>query len=386
MRSFAKNLALLMAGVIVALLLSELIVRIAAPQRVDTLRPIWQSDSNIVFRLKNNLAITYSQFEFEVAESTNSFGIRDRELSPKRTNEYRILGLGDSYSYANGVDLNDTYYKKLEKCLNQKEGNDVSVLNCAVPANTLLQEFGFLKKYGGQLAPDAVLLGFYVGNDFTDSYDLYDEDGKPRVRVEDGYIVSSKLADKQTGLRGFLFPIRMFLATKSHLYVFTRNRMSEFLAHIGLRSAPPPPEFCAKEFSDRVQKGWELDQRLLQEMSKFTRQHNLRLIVVVLPEIYQVHTEAWESYIRTFGIDSSLYDLDKPQRLVRTFCAENNIECLDVLSEMRSIAKTKQMIYPIDAHMNPEGHDLVARLLCEYVGRTSKGKDMITKYGIRSSP
>jgi hypothetical protein len=374
MKSLMKNLGLAGVSIILGLLIAEFVVRIAAPQRPDSVRPLYAPDDTLVFRLRKNVALIYSQFEYVVAESTNSIGLRDREVGPKRSGTHRVLGLGDSDSYANGVNLDETYWKQLEKCLNGSPGQSADVVNCAVPAYSLLQEVRFLKKYGIALRPDAVIVGFYCGNDFTDSYELFDSDGRPRVQVSaDGFLVSQKPADKVyrgTGIRGKLLPIRTFLATRSQLYIFLRNRLSEFLARIGLRSVPPPPDFCANEFSETTQKGWELDQRLFLELKDFVREHNIRLIVVILPESYQVYQDTWNRYINTFKIDPKLYDLEKPQKLLAEFFTKNGIEFVDVLSAMRSAANDTRVIYRIDAHMTPAGHRVVARMLCEYLSKS----------------
>jgi hypothetical protein len=151
------------------------------------------------------------------------------------------------------------------------------------------------------------------------------------------------------------------------LYTFLRSRVAEVLIRIGVRSAPPPPDFCAKEFSGNVQKGWELDRRLLLELRDFIRQRNMRLIVVVLPEAYQVYESAWNQYLSAFKIDPSSYDLDKPQKLLKDFYTAHQIECVDALPTMRSLRKEKQLCYPLDSHMTPEGHRVVADLLCKYL-------------------
>jgi hypothetical protein len=373
MKNLLKNLTLVVVSVIAGLFIAEFIVRVAAPQRPDSVRPLYAPDDTLVFKLRKNLSIIYSQFEFVVAESTNSIGLRDREVGPKRQGVYRILGLGDSDSYANGVNLSDTYWKQLEACLNLSQVKRTEVINCAVPGYTLSQEVRFLKKYGINLQPDAVIVGFYCGNDFTDSYELFDPEGRPRVSVsQDGFLSSTKPADSlytRGGLRGKLLPIRAFLATRSQLYIFLRNRMSEFLARIGLRSVPPPPDFCAKEFPETTRKGWELDQRLFLELKDFVREHNLRLIVVILPESYQIYEDAWNRYLNTFHIDPKLYDLEKPQKLLAEFFRDNQIEFVDALPELHSVGKQIRVCYPIDAHLTPAGHRVVAHALCDYISK-----------------
>lgn len=189
---------------------------------------------------------------------------------------------------------------------------------------------------------------------------------------EDGFLASRKPADSVYtgwGLRGKLLPIRSFLATRSHLYIFLRNRLSEFLSRIGLRSVPPAPDFCAKEFTETIRRGWELDQRLFLELRDFVRGRNVRLIVVILPESYQMYEDTWSRYLNTFHIDPNLYDLEKPQKLLAEFFTKNQIEFVDVLPELRPVGKGTRVCYPIDAHLTPAGHRVVAQALCEYISK-----------------
>ncbi len=367
LKNFFKTFFLLLFSTVVTILLAEALIRIAEPQRLDSIRGLFTADPDVVYRLKSNQAAVYSQFEFSVAESTNSIGLRDREIGDKPANGYRILGLGDSFSYANGVELEDTYFKRIQRRLTESSGRPVEIINCAAPAYGLIQETGLLKKLSPSLKPDAALIGFYVGNDFIDSYNLYDSDGKPAIAVTNaGGLVSIKLIDQEGGIRGFTGKLRQYLATNSHLYVFLRNRLSELLSKAGLRGAPPAPDFCAKEYSEDLKKGWELDQRLLLEAKEFTQRNNMRLIVVVLPAIYQVYEDAWTKYFTTFKVDPNLYDLNKPQTLLNEFCQKNGIEIIDMLPGMRREGKSQQLFFPIDTHMNPEGHRVVADSLTEY--------------------
>lgn len=356
----------MLVSTIIGLILLELLVRVVAPQRLDSMYPVFEADKDLVFKLKKNLRMTYSQYEFAVEVTTNSIGLRDREVAPKHPGVYRILGLGDSFSYANGVNLEDTYFKELENCLSVSTGRQIEVINCAVPAYSLLQEIQFLKKYGMTLDPDAVLVGFCVANDFSDSYELFDAAGKPTLLVHEKGLISTKAKEQERGIRGLTRLLRPLLATHSHLYVFIRNRISEILVRLRLRHPPPPPDFCAKEFSDDLEKGWQLDQQLLLDLAALVREHNMRLTVVVLPTIYQVYRDVWDQYVTTFKIDPRLYDPDKPQRLLREFCERYQIECVDVLPRMKLVGREQQLFYQIDSHMNPQGHRVVADTLCTF--------------------
>jgi hypothetical protein len=67
----------------------------------------------------------------------NSHGLRDEEFSlAKPADRFRILALGDSFTYGHGVRSEETYVKQLEAMLNHKLGNRgirYEVLNAGVP-------------------------------------------------------------------------------------------------------------------------------------------------------------------------------------------------------------------------------------------------------------
>jgi hypothetical protein len=348
-----------------------MLVRIVAPQRLESHRPIYESDPLLVYRLKKNYSAVYRQPEFEIAEATNELGLRDHPIGPKRAGTVRILGLGDSFSYSNSVNLEETFFKQLEQRL--AEATPVEVINGAVPAYSTMQEYRYLERDGVALQPDVVLLGFYVGNDFQDSWELLDSLGRPTIDVEDGQLQSndrfpSARYDRQERtLRTATMSLRTFFASNSALYVFLRERFSESLWRLGLRNNPPPPDFCARVFSPSMELGWAATKDYLEKFRELTSARGIRLILVALPTQYQVHEELWKHHFTTFGLNPREYDLEKPQALLREFCAARDIEYVDVLPAMRAQAAGTRLFYPIASYMTPEGHGQVAAELAAYL-------------------
>lgn len=373
LRSLLSTTALLAVSCIIALGLAEIVVRIAAPQRLESHRPIYESDSVLVYKLKKNYSAVYQQPEFEITEATNDLGLRDHPVPPKAPGTLRILGLGDSFSYSNSVNLEDTYFKQLERCLRGSSGGGVEVINAAVPAYSTIQEVRYLERDGVALTPDIILLGFYVGNDFQDSHELFDSLGRPTIEVAEGqlrvneHFPAARYERQERTLRTATMSLRAFFASHSALYVFLRERFSETLWRLGLRNNPPPPDFCAREFSPAMQAGWDLTRELLLRMAAFTAERNISLVVVALPTQYQVHDELWKHHFTTFDLNPADYDLEKPQRLLSEFCGQNGIAYLDVLPALRSAAQGEPMFYPIASYMTPAGHRAVANAVCTYL-------------------
>ena len=375
-RTIVGNIALLIVAMLVTILLSEGLVRLVAPQRLESYRPIYEPDSLLVYRLKRHYAAVHHQPEFEIHESTNDLGLRDGPIGPKRQGVLRLLGLGDSFSYSNSVDLEDTFFKQLERFQKRAGGPEIEVINGAVPAYSTIQEFRYLERDGIRLRPDVVLLGFYVGNDFQDSYELFDSLGRPTVDVVDGELRANdrfpiaRYEQQERTLRTATLAIRGFLASNSALYVFLRERFSETLWRMGLRNNPPPPDFCARKPSPAMRAGWSLTQNLLDSMAVLCSGQNAQLVIVVLPTQYQVHEELWVHHFTTFGLNPADYDLDQPQQLMRDYCESRGIPYVDVLPAMRKRARNERLFYPIASYMTPAGHRAVAEIVHEYLVRS----------------
>ncbi len=101
---------------------------------------------------------------------TNSHGFRGAELPlAKRGGEKRILGLGDSVLFGQGVRQGQDYLSQLIELLNaqaQQRAAEFSWtgINTAVPGYNTAVEVALLRERGLAFEPDLVLLGF-VSND-----------------------------------------------------------------------------------------------------------------------------------------------------------------------------------------------------------------------------
>ena len=371
--SIASTIGLFLGAVTIALLLSEGLIRLVAPQRLESYRPIYRSDSLLVYRLKANYHALYSQPEFQITETTNDLGLRNNPIGPKQPGTARILGLGDSFSYSNSVNLEETFFKQIERSLNDVSPGSTEVINAAVPAYSLIQELRYLERDGFLLDPDIVIVGFYVGNDFQDSQELFDSLGRPTVDVADGQLLandrfpSARYDRQERSVRTATMSLRAFFASNSALYVFLRERFSETLWRLGLRNNPPPPDFCAKTFAPSMEQGWGLTQQLLDRLAGSSAAHRTKLLVVALPTQYQVHEDLWTHHFTTFGLRPEEYDLEKPQKILREFCVNHGIDFVDVLPAMRAQAGKERLFYPIASYMTPAGHRVVASVVSDHL-------------------
>ena len=123
-----KNLALVAGSVIFVVLLSMFADRVfgairrppGLPETLELIFPPFSEQH-------------YESADFRYSVYINSIGIRDRELPRERGDMYRVLAIGDSYTYGWGVDIENTWMRRLETLL-RDEGRNIEILNLGKPA------------------------------------------------------------------------------------------------------------------------------------------------------------------------------------------------------------------------------------------------------------
>jgi hypothetical protein len=100
----------------------------------------------------------------------NHLGLRGRDLPDKTEDEVRVLCLGDSTTYGQGVAEADTLPVLLEKSLSQnarastdetRPPRTIHVINGGLRAYGTLQELALLQDLAGRIRPDVVVLLWY---------------------------------------------------------------------------------------------------------------------------------------------------------------------------------------------------------------------------------
>lgn len=248
----------------------------------------------------------------------NSLGFRDEEFPLRKpADELRLLALGDSFTFACGVRVEDCWVQRLEQKLEQSRGAPVEVVNAGFsfghrPASyaTWLEERGFA------LEPDAVVLGFCL-NDVSES-------------------------------------IPMYLPLESTLRPWLGGR-SRLLVELQRRIAPPAPiaatPIRAERVTSRHADEWRSTQDGLRALRDLTQARGLRFVVVVFPMFSQLRHD---------------YLFSEIHALVRDFCAAERIECLDLLPTFLGQDERELWVHPTDQHANVSGQEQIAAALAAH--------------------
>lgn len=166
--SLLKNILLLVVSLALFSLVAEIVLRSVLPTLIVWKIP--QEKYRFDSQTGHWLAPDQQAFTHSASVSTNSEGLRDRDYLPyAATGVVRILALGDSQTFGNGIELDETWPKRLETVLNDTAKNKYEVINAGLAASDTWQHEIILKRLLPKYNPDVVILAFYV-NDVVKKY------------------------------------------------------------------------------------------------------------------------------------------------------------------------------------------------------------------------
>jgi hypothetical protein len=395
-KRFASEAALLGVGIAAALLLSELLVRRLAPQQhplAVALRNLHAPDPELGYVMVPGFRRRVRGPEFECDLRTNSLGMRDAEPGPKVPGRLRVLGLGDSFVFGvHAGALENCFLKRLESSLRPqlaahpvvdgrgRSWSDIEILDAGVDGYGTDQEVGWLTRLGARLQPDAVLLAFYLGNDFTDN------SGRTRMTVVDGY---QMLEASAAGYREhFSRPdrrLRLWLHAHSELYVFLKERILHPIRKQRAAGAAAPTVTAGHPFeyyiydsgfadclraaaSPQLETAMANTRAALLRLSNWCQENQAALLVVAIPAEQQVSAAARQSWLERFGLEAREFDFELPTRRLAALAAENGLPLFDLGPGFASrIAGGSDLHLHSDNHWNTAGHAAAAELLAEPV-------------------
>jgi len=208
-----RNIALALLSLVFALTLCEGLLRIFGAGVLP--RPdLYLDDPDVGKRMRPG----WSGDEFEAPVAINSKGLRNPDIPyEKPANTYRILALGDSWTFGFRMNEPDAYPRQLERILQAdaaKRGDKrkIEVINAGVVGYSTDQEAAYLAVEGWKYQPDLVLLNYYPVNDTHNKLAKY----KKRAAIEalHPWLLSLYELPKHLYLRQFIKGARRTLKQK----------------------------------------------------------------------------------------------------------------------------------------------------------------------------
>lgn len=267
---------------------------------------------------------TIASGEFDYRYVHNGAGFRDREHSlAKPADTFRIVAVGDSFTYGVGASANETWPARLEQALEALRLPDdphFEVLNLGIPRYWPEPEALVVEHYGLRYAPDLVVVAF-LANDFNDT--LAGLDG---LQVSRGFLLT-RAAARLGPLAGWLY---------EHVHV-ARWGLARLAAFTTTAAPPRDPEAVWDEILGHYE-------------HIVSRAHEAGARVAFLHIPQRAPWAAWAP---------------DPPRRVAAFCAHAGCALIDVLPAAMAQPQPTRLHFPLDGHCTPEGYALVADVLLD---------------------
>ena len=168
------------------------------------------NDSELSWVNKPGADVDVRGVDYEYDVKINSLGLRGEEL--RQSADFRILVLGDSYTFGEGVGNADTWAVQLET-LCKDLTFDVEVVNGGVYGYGAMQAKGLAMRVWNAVQPDIVIYS-HCGNDFAD--DLRFHQGT--YRMVRNRIPGRKFLRENSALYNLSKPVALALLSKIGVY------------------------------------------------------------------------------------------------------------------------------------------------------------------------
>lgn len=359
LRTVVTGLILVLGAGVVSAAALELGIRLVTPQALQRDEGLFAPDPVRSFRLTSGFTGAEVSHEFNVLVRINSRGLRNREILPtKAPGVYRVLVLGDSFTYGSGVAADETYPSRLEALLNRGAPHRrYEVINAGVSGYGTFHEAAFLRDEGWAYQPDLLLLQVFPNNDLSENLYPFNREvrgGFLRFKAE-GPAGPAWLERAKEQVRRHSHAYR-FVGDRYHLLRIRLGWEPFYAASLGVYERSPSAEMA---------RGWAATRAYLGEITRMARAHGVRLLVLHAPKSVALDPDSQAAFVRFHRADPAQLDWEGPGRRLAELCEAEGVAYLDLAPRFRRTGQPLSFYYPHNGHWNALGHAEVARWISE---------------------
>lgn len=316
---------------------------------------LWDGPLGLRLRPNTRAEVTrHAVSQRDVVIETSSLGLRSAELGPKAPDEVRVLVLGDSITFGDFVEANETFTARME-ALTAGRPRRIRFVNAGLPGVGTVEEYYLYQELQAKVQPDVVLVGMYL-NDSQTAGAFYARGLKEpwsRSRFLAWAASSVQLLQKK-------------LYTERKIGEIDPAWKEEFRAGRELKSGDMANDRDAFDFEVYNAhadfglawnpKSWRIIEDVLTPFADATAARKQRLAVVLFP----IH-------IQVIGT----YRDDRPQTWAREMCARVGVPFLDLVPALRADRqegrRQEPRLYYDHCHYTPYGYGVVAKATVDWL-------------------
>jgi len=351
-----KNILLLLFIIVCFILILEVGLRIFSYPVYGFEEGFFEQDEIRGYKLSPNFIGTHSIYNKISEVRTNLKGLRDdREYSYEKGNSTRILILGDSLTFGNGVDVEESYPEYLRELYKDE---NVEVINLAVPGYGINNEYLSFIEEGFKYNPDIILIE-YVTNDWNTHQIVKRSDGKEAVNISHTLLVNKKGVIASPSKKISLHSIHLSLLFKfrSYSFIYSKSRLilNSIINKFWSKQGMPPAYWDVN--SQEYQEAYDGYYSLLKQLQEST---DARIVIFIGTFTDDFISE--EEVKDIFNIDYDVSPL-QTQESVKEIANKLDIEVIEVIS------KDETIFLEVDGHWNAKGNKMVADVIFKQLGK-----------------
>ena len=313
----------------------------------------WQEPSNTLgFTMAPNFG---GRGPLDVWVKTNSQGLRsDVEYQwAKPSGTIRILGLGDSFMFGWGVSLEDSFLKRLEPNLKKITGSNIETINAGVPGWNLNHYYVYLKEIGIRYSPDVIVLSYFI-NDVPGSIQ---ETIPANPKHQMGW-------EHKGGLFRSSYLFNFVKSLANNIRRKNRFKRVDHLSQLEARwkeMAKAGGAIIVDSGQEQTRASSQIIKTLFKKIQYIANQHNSRLIIMLIPDVAQLHHP----------------EMQHINRVLASITEEMNIPFTDMTPVFESSSDPQTFYFwPKDWHTNALGHEKMAEALTPMICQALQEKSI----------
>ena len=341
---------------------------------------------------------SYASCDFEYTAHINSLGLREREIPRERGDAYRIVAIGDSYTYGWGVQQEETWLRRIETIL-QGKGYNVETINMGKPGAGPPFYASLAERAIPILRPDLVIVALLQGNDLGASGPEGLEGVKTDILDKVRFLYPNIVRSIRDHQRAKLSDLEVTQERPPQITTAEDNRRwTANTARDFLEKMPPEDRARFDGFEDKVKDAfltgnlnpymidlamqnpnfYELTDlndpwiqdcvknmgRHLQRIKHISELYGARVIVVSIPDGPYVNKEALKNIRRVgYSVADRFLDSNEPDRGIETACTQAGLPFYQVTKAFKDRKDDPGLYFELDGHLTATGHALYAESL-----------------------
>ncbi len=325
------------------------IIKIPCTSYGDWLPVIYQYNKDIGYMFIPNVNAVYKRYyEWETNVKANKEGWRDDEHTiEKPADTFRIACIGDSYTVNLEVQMNENYPKRLEQILKESVSPNIEILNFSIDGTTTGAHYVMLTDYALKYKPDMIIHSFHDSDIRDIRIGKYYRQGYKNMIIQ--YQTQAELEESKQIIDSQFYngwaPLKHYILKNSYLSRVLFYLMGIKWPHSYMIDIHPAKMILTEE------QAYDKAGKLIKDFKAAADKLNIPYVIAFLHYEDAIRQEGHNPYL------SKLKDV----------IDENNIYYVETYQVFKDNVDKKKLYWKYDAHITPEGCNLIAQTVADYL-------------------